>query len=697
MRWKKILVIFGVIIVGLAAASLIILFSYDYNKFKPYIAQAAKEATGRELKLAGDLKFRLGFTPALVIENISFQNAPWGSRPEMARVKRLDLEVALLPLLSRNIQINRFRLIEPDILLEINKDGVSNLSFATTKEAKRTETKDKKKDEKVALSAFLVRELLIEKGQLAYRDSRSLKTYALTLDRLSLSMEANKPLQMKGNGTYNRVAFEFAAQAGSLEALTGQQKEWPLSLKAEAAEASLSLEGTVRDLLGGRGFQFNLAIKSKDPAMLSPLVGTPIPIRGPLEISARVTDPAPRVYKVANLKMVLDKSDLEGDAEINLTGARPRLKGNISSRLLDLKSLASSEPKAEVRQPKEAKPSAKAARIFPDDPLPVEFLRALDAEMKLSAQKILLPHLVLEKLQVDVFLKDGALALKPLRALIGGGSLDGSVNLRAEGKEVSLDSAVKIDRFDAGLLLKEFAVTNLFEGKMDTVLDFRGKGDSIAALMGGLSGKTQAVMSRGRIDRRYVDLLGEGISGNLLRLMNPLMLQTSNVELNCFLAFFEIRSGLAKSTALALDTSYLTVLGEGTVNLKTEELDFSFNPAPKATLRTKGGTALALDDLFKSLRLTGTLAHPTLGIGSGVTSLAIGKIIGGGLAGLTGSISGAGEKEEQDFCPAAIEKAKRGGKETPPKKESGAPEKRTPQKKSPADQAEDAFRKIFGR
>ena len=97
MRWKKILVIFGVIILGLVAASLIILFSYDYNKFKPYIAQAAKEATGRELKLAGDLKLQLGFTPALVIENISFQNAPWGSRPEMARVKRFELEVALFP------------------------------------------------------------------------------------------------------------------------------------------------------------------------------------------------------------------------------------------------------------------------------------------------------------------------------------------------------------------------------------------------------------------------------------------------------------------------------------------------------------------------------------------------------------------------------------------------------------------------
>jgi AsmA family protein len=78
MRWKQILVIFGVIILGLTVASAIILYSYDYNKFKPYISQAAREATGRDLRLEGDLKLRIGFTPALVIENIAFQNAPWG-------------------------------------------------------------------------------------------------------------------------------------------------------------------------------------------------------------------------------------------------------------------------------------------------------------------------------------------------------------------------------------------------------------------------------------------------------------------------------------------------------------------------------------------------------------------------------------------------------------------------------------------
>ena len=695
MRWKKILVIFGVIILGLTAASLVILFSYDYNKFKPYIAQAARDATGRELKLTGDLKLHLGFTPALAIENISFQNASWGSRPEMAHIKRFELEVALLPLISRNIQINRFRLIEPDILLEINKDGVSNLAFEKKKEARPPEPKEKKKDERIDLPGFLIREMLIEKGRLTYRDARSGKTYALALDQFSISMAADKPIEIKGKGAYNKAPIALTARFGSFEALTDPAKEWPLKMKVEVAETIISLDGTVRDLLGARGFQLNMEVRSKDLTKLSPLVGSLIPVKGPLEISGKVTDPGPQVYRIADLKMILDKSDVRGGAEIDLKGPRPYVSGNFSSRLLDLKSLIPQKPEAAVKASKDDKLSKKADKVFPNDPLPIDFLKSLDAELEVAAEKILVPHLILEKVQVEARLKDGTLVLKPLQAVIGGGSLDAFVNLRSEGNEAALISVIKIDRFDVGLLLKDFGVTDLFEGKVDMILDLQGRGNSVASIMAGLSGKTQAIMSKGRVDRRYIDLLGAGVSENLLRLLNPLKQQAKEVQLNCFVNFFDIKNGLAKSTALALDTSYITVVGEGTVNLKSEELNFSFNPLTKDTLGTKGAGDLGLGDLTKPLKLTGTLAKPALDVSAGQASLAVGKILGGELAGLAGSIAGGRSKTEQDFCLAAIETAKRGGKETPQRKEKGAIERTTEGVKGATDQARDAFKKIF--
>jgi len=694
MRWKKIVVIFGVIFIGLIAASLIIIFSYDYNKFKPYISQAAKEATGRELILAGDLKLKIGFTPALVIENITFQNASWGSRPEMAKVKRFELEVALLPLISRNIQINRFRLVEPDILLEINKEGTSNLTFDGKKEAKPAE---KKKEDKVALPAFLVRELLIQKGQLTYRDARSGKAYPLALDQFSITMDLDKAIELRGKGAYNRTPFDMAAKFGSLEALTNPAKDCPLHLKVEAVETTLSLDGTIRDVLAAQGIKVTFGMKSKDLTKLTPLVGVPIPIKGPLDISGQMADVAPHVYRISNLKMILDKSDLEGGAEINLAGARPNLSGTFSSRFLDLKSLMPPKTGEDGKAGKAEKTSPKGEKIFPNDPFPLDILKAADADVKVTADKLLVPHLVLEKLRLEARLKDGSLVLRPMQALIGGGSLDGNVNIRAEGNEAALISAVKIDRFNVGLLLKEFGITDLFEGKVDMTLDLQGRGNTVAALMAGLSGKTQTILNKGRIDKKYLDLLGTNVAANLLRILNPLNQQMKDVELNCFVNFFDIKNGLAKSTALALDTNYITVVGEGTVNLKTEELNFAFNPVTKSTLGSKGRVDLGLGDLSKPLKLTGTLAKPAMHMSAAETTLAVGKMVGGDLAGLAGSlVKGGGGKAEQDFCLTAIETAKRGGKE-PPKKEKGEAKKASEGVQRTREEAKDVFKRLFGK
>jgi uncharacterized protein involved in outer membrane biogenesis len=85
MCFKKILIIVGLIIVALIAAFYVIVSIYDFNKLKPRIARAVKDATGRELRLDGDIKLKVGFTVGVAAENVSLQNAPWGTRPESGR------------------------------------------------------------------------------------------------------------------------------------------------------------------------------------------------------------------------------------------------------------------------------------------------------------------------------------------------------------------------------------------------------------------------------------------------------------------------------------------------------------------------------------------------------------------------------------------------------------------------------------
>ena len=103
MRWKWILGIIIFLIVAVTVTIYAILSSYDFNNLKPQIAQMVKDSTGRELFLGGDIEIKIGLTPTLVIEDVSFQNVSWGSRPEMAKIKRLELKLAVLPLFRRRV------------------------------------------------------------------------------------------------------------------------------------------------------------------------------------------------------------------------------------------------------------------------------------------------------------------------------------------------------------------------------------------------------------------------------------------------------------------------------------------------------------------------------------------------------------------------------------------------------------------
>jgi len=78
MRWKWVLGIAAVLILIVVVTAYVILISYDYNKLKPRITQAVKDATGRELTLGGDIELAIGLSPSLVVADVMLANAPWG-------------------------------------------------------------------------------------------------------------------------------------------------------------------------------------------------------------------------------------------------------------------------------------------------------------------------------------------------------------------------------------------------------------------------------------------------------------------------------------------------------------------------------------------------------------------------------------------------------------------------------------------
>ena len=108
----------------------ILLATFDADSLKPRIVAAVKQQTGRDLALQGPIRLGLSLRPTLTIQGVAFANPPGFSRPEMATLDRLDLQLSLIPLLSHQIEIDRLVLVKPDILLETDAKGRHNWQFA---------------------------------------------------------------------------------------------------------------------------------------------------------------------------------------------------------------------------------------------------------------------------------------------------------------------------------------------------------------------------------------------------------------------------------------------------------------------------------------------------------------------------------------------------------------------------------------
>lgn len=139
-RWKKILSILVVLTVAVVVAGVVILKTLDFNDYKDLIAEQVKAATGRDMTISGDLNLEISLNPSVVVQGVTFANAPWGSRKDMIRLKRFAAEVELIPLLSGDIRVKRLVLDGLDLLVETNAKGQGNWELKTAGTKAKTET-----------------------------------------------------------------------------------------------------------------------------------------------------------------------------------------------------------------------------------------------------------------------------------------------------------------------------------------------------------------------------------------------------------------------------------------------------------------------------------------------------------------------------------------------------------------------------
>jgi len=168
-------------IIVLVAATLVVgaiaLFkSIDVNRYRAFAADQVQRATGRQLEIRGRFDLDWSLTPALVAEDVVFANIAGGSRPEMMKVRRVEAEIGLLPLLTGTVEIRRLVLVEPDLLLETDATGRANWPFGEGVDDLAGGASD------TARTALRIGKVRLNKAQIVWRDRRDGRLVVARLD-----------------------------------------------------------------------------------------------------------------------------------------------------------------------------------------------------------------------------------------------------------------------------------------------------------------------------------------------------------------------------------------------------------------------------------------------------------------------------------------------------------------------------------
>src|SRR5215510_11625145 len=332
MRLKHVLFGLAGLVVVVVGGAAIAIYSIDFNAYRTTVADQVKQATGRDLKIAGNLKVGISLTPTVAVDDVTFANAPWGSRPEMATVKRFEAEMELLPLISGDIRVKRIVLKGADILLETDAKGQGNWTFGQAGAAQPATPSAGGGSGKLPV----VNRISFEDVTITYNTGVTKKTQTVALQKFSAeSADAASPIALEIVASLNGNPVSATGTVGALSGIIANQP-LPIDLKAQGGGATLAAKGTIAKPAAGKGVAIALSAEGKSLADLTALTGSPLPPLGPYNLSGNLSD-VEGGYKIAGLQLKMGGSDIAGDAAIAISGARPKIVATLSSSLLNAK------------------------------------------------------------------------------------------------------------------------------------------------------------------------------------------------------------------------------------------------------------------------------------------------------------------------------------------------------------------------
>lgn len=621
-RLVKILgtVIFSLIII-IAIGGYLFVRNFDLNQYKSYVEDIVDKQLGRKLAINGNASVGISLIPTLVVEDVELSNAEWASQPQMAKIRRLEIKLSLLPLLHKQLVIDNVALIAPEVYLETSADGKNNWDFgnaasqatansqATAKTAVQNQkaayianqSAVKQNPATALLAGFAAKNVVVTDGLLQYADAKSGKTTQVAINAFRLAEESmNDDIKASFDVVFDGQTIKGKTVLGSLNALFNSEEPYPFDITATAYGIDLTALGTARDLFGSPTYAAEINVYNPAGNMNAPETTLKTSVVGTLEnIEANIA----ALNIVNNL--------ITGTVKADISGRIPSIDAVLASDKINLQNFSTNNNLA-IEQ-SFLIGTAEASPLVPETKIPYDVLKQVNARLNLNVSKLIVnPGMTAENVSVKADLQNGILNVNPLRLNFGGGDIAGTLVVNADTQSLKLDAT------SSNILLQnlheEFQAAGpgdfgvLSGGNTDIKISLSGHGDTYRQLVQSLNGQVIGIVNESVVQTGSVSFLTGNFVSQLLNMMPFMKDSNKKLALNCAVVRADLGGGKAVfPKGIALQSDILKLVSNGSINLVNDKIDFDVRPSAGKIVDTN-----AVQALSSFIKIKGTLEDPKI-------------------------------------------------------------------------------------
>jgi len=186
----------GIALITVVLCLLIAPFLIDVDHYRTQIEHRVEDATGRALHIGG-MQASLFPWVGLKLEDVTFANGKGFDDPNFLKVGRLDVKLAVMPLLQKKIELKRFELDAPELHLQRNREGVGNWEdlLASNTSPAQAASATPAESSSPMMAGLIAETIQLTHGQLSWQDDRNGQKIALSNVQLTvLDVQQTRPI-----------------------------------------------------------------------------------------------------------------------------------------------------------------------------------------------------------------------------------------------------------------------------------------------------------------------------------------------------------------------------------------------------------------------------------------------------------------------------------------------------------------------